>query len=285
MSLYELLIEPFTFDFMQQALAMAILTAVPAAALSCILILKSWSLMGDAISHSVLPGIVIAYLVGAPMFLGAFLTGLLCAVLTGYFTSHSRVKEDTVMGVVFSGLFALGIVLFTKVHTDLHLDQVLFGNILGTSWMDVATSGALAVAVVALFMLKQKDLMLYAFDEQHASIVGLNIKLLHYGLLSIMALVVVAAMKAVGIILVIAVLIAPGAISYLLTQRFEYMVWLAILIAVVCSYLGVMISFHIDSAPAATIVLLMTVVFILVFLFSPRHGIVWRRDQSINRGA
>lgn len=230
--------------------------------------------MGDAVSHSVLPGIVIAYLLGFPVLIGAFVTGLLCALLTGYFTTRSRIKEDTVMGVVFSGLFALGIVLFSKIHTNLHLDHVLFGNMLGVNWIDVLTTAVLAFAVVTLFAVKQRELMLYAFDEQHASIVGLKVPLLHYGLLSILALVIVAAIKSIGIILIIAVLIAPGAISYLLTDRFQTMVWLSILLSIVCSYLGVTISFHIDSAPAPTIVLLMSVAFIVVFLFAPKRGIL-----------
>ncbi|MBX2835439.1 MAG: metal ABC transporter permease [Gammaproteobacteria bacterium] len=272
--MYAWFIEPYTFDFMLQALAIATLTAIPAAALSCVLVLKNWSLMGDAVSHSVLPGIVIAYVIGLPMLLGAFITGLLCALLTGYFSTRSRVKEDTVMGVVFSGLFALGLVLFTKIQTDLHLDHVLFGDMLGVTWTDIVITGMLAGAVVSLFLIKQRDLMLFAFDEQHAGIVGLNVPLLHFGLLSILAMVIVASIKAVGIILVIAVLIAPGSIAYLLTSRFNTMVWIAILLSIVCSYLGVTLSFHIDSAPAPTIVLLMSIVFIFVFLFAPRHGIL-----------
>jgi len=268
------LLEPFTFDFMQQALIIALLVSISAAALSCLLVLKGWSLMGDAVSHAVLPGIVIAYLLNIPFLIGAFATGMLCAVSTGFLTENSRLKEDTVMGVVFSGLFALGIALFTKLHTDLHLDHVLFGDMLGVSWGDIVLTGSLTIPAFLLLIIKRRDLLVFAFDPQHARVIGLNTKVLHYGLLAVLSLVIVAAIKAVGIILVIAVLIAPGAISYLLTNRFEHMIWYSIAIAIVSTTLGITLSYHIDSAPAPTIVVLMSVIFVVVFLFAPRRGLL-----------
>lgn len=274
-----LLIEPFTFDFMQQALIIALLVSISAASLSCLLVLKGWSLMGDAVSHAVLPGIVIAYLLNIPFLIGAFVTGMLCAVSTGFLTENSRLKEDTVMGVVFSGLFALGIALFTKIHTDLHLDHVLFGDMLGVGWSDILLTASLTIPAFILVIIKRRDLLLFAFDPQHARVVGLNTKVLHYGLLAVLSLVIVAAIKAVGIILVIAVLIAPGAISYLLTNRFEHMIWYSIGIAVVSTVAGIALSYHIDSAPAPTIVVLMSVIFIIVFLFAPQRGLF--RDVQI----
>jgi len=271
-------LEPLQFEFMQQALIMGLLVAVPAAVISCLLVLRGWSLMGDAVSHAVLPGIIVAYIIGIPMVIGAFVAGMICATATGYFTEHSRLKEDTVMGVVFSGMFALGIVLFTFVHTNLHLDHVLFGNLLGVSWQDILQTGAITVFVLIAFVLKRRDILVFAFDPQHAGVIGINTKHMQYALLALLSLVIVASIKAVGIILVIAVLIAPGAISFLLTDRFERMLLLAIIIASTCAVLGVLVSYYIDSAPAPTIVVLLTITFIVTFLFAPKHGILRTRD-------
>jgi len=273
------LTEPLGYEFMQQALVIGLLVSVPAAAMSCLLVLKGWSLMGDAVSHAVLPGIVIAYMFGLPVVAGAFVAGLLCAIATGFFSENSRLKEDTIMGVVFSGMFALGIVLFTHVHTNLHLDQVLFGNILGVSWRDVVETGVLTTLVLVVFMFRSRDIMLFAFDPQQARVVGVNVRLIHYLLLVMLSLVIVASMKAVGIILVIAVLIAPGATAFLLTDRFDQMLLVAITIALVCTLSGVVLSYHLNSAPAPTIVVLMTIVFVAAFLFAPKRGI-WTTPQA-----
>jgi len=276
------LTEPLSFEFMQQALVISVLVAVPAAALSCLLVLKGWSLMGDAISHAVLPGIILAHMLGLPLLVGAFATGMLCAVSTGFLTQNSRLKEDTVMGVVFSGLFAFGLVLYSQVHTNVHLDQILFGNILGISWRDVIQTGLITITVLAIFLTRLRDILVFAFDPQHAGVVGLNTTLMHYGLLAMLSLIIVASIKAVGIILVIAVLIAPGATSFLLTDRFDHMIYWAIAIACFASVTAVIASYHLDSAPAPTIVVLLTCLFILVFLFAPKRGILRRDDKLTN---
>ena len=264
--LLDALLLPFSFPFMQQAFVIAVLVAVPAALLSCFLVLKGWSLMGDAVSHAVLPGIVLAYVAGLPLALGAFAAGMVCALATGYLKENSRIKEDTLMGVVFSGMFGLGIVLYTKIETDVHLDHILFGNILGVDWPDVLQSGAIAALVVAAIVLKWRDLLVNAFDPQQARAAGLPVRLLHYGLLSILSLTIVGALKATGMILTIAMLIAPGAIAFLLTDRFGRMLFASVAVAVLASFLGVYLSFFIDSAPAPTIVLLMTAAFVATFL-------------------
>jgi len=274
MDFLQLLVEPFTLDFMQQALVIALLVSISAGALSCLLVLKGWSLMGDAVSHAVLPGIVIAYILNIPMLIGAFISGMICAVSTGYLTDNSRLKEDTVMGVVFSGLFALGILLFTRVHTDLHLDHVLFGDVLGVTWSDIFLTACLTMPVFVLVIIKRRDLMVFAFDPQHARIVGLNTKALHYGLLSLLSVIIVASIDAVGIILVIAVLIAPGAISFQLSKRFESMLWWSIVINVGACIIGITLSYHLDSAPAPTIVVVLSIIFIISFLFAPGKGIL-----------
>ena len=277
MSLLDIFIDPYRFAFMQQALLIAMAVAAAAGVLSCFLVLKGWSLMGDAVSHSVLPGIVVAYLAGLPLMVGAFAAGMLCAVTTGYLTTHSRIKEDTVMGIVFSGLFAAGLVLFTKIETGLHLDHVLFGDMLGVSWPDVLTTGIVSLLTLAVILVWRRDLLVFAFDAQHAGVIGLNRGLLHYGLLALLALVIVGSIKAVGIILVIAVLIAPGTIAYLLTDRFDTMLLLALGAALSATFFGITLSFHIDSAPAPTIVVLMMPMFLVVFLFAPKRGLLRRR--------
>jgi len=249
----ETLILPFQFPFMQKAFAIALLVAVPSALLSCFLVLKGWSLMGDAVSHAVLPGVVLAYIAGIPLAIGAFAAGMFCALATGYLKENSRVKEDTVMGVVFSGMFGLGIVLYTKIQTEVHLDHVLFGDMLGVSWSDVGQTGLIAGFCIAVIGIFRRDLLLHAFDPQHARAIGLPI---------------VGALKAVGIILAIAMLISPGAIAFLLTSRFERMLAVSVAISVAASLAGVYLSFFIDSAPAPTIVLLLSASFVAAFLYS-----------------
>ncbi|ODT69402.1 MAG: hypothetical protein ABS75_16960 [Pelagibacterium sp. SCN 63-23] len=271
MDIIDTLLLPFQFSFMVQAMVIAVLVAVPTALLSCFLVLKGWSLMGDAISHAVLPGVVLAYIVGVPLGIGAFIAGMVCALSVGFLKENSRVKEDTVMGVVFAGLFGLGIVLYTAIETDVHLNHILFGNMLGVSMSDLVTSAIIALVVLVLVGAKWRDLMLFIFDPQQAGAIGLNVRLLHYGLLALISLTIVGALQAVGIVLVIALLIAPGAIAFLITRRFGIMLLLATAISVACGLIGVYLSFFIDSAPAPTIVLLMSAAFVAAFVLTRRR--------------
>ncbi len=268
MTVVDTLLLPFQFPFMQNALVISLIIAVPTALLSCYLVLKGWSLMGDAISHAVLPGVVVAYIVNIPLVIGAFVAGMICALATGYLKDNSRVKQDTVMGVVFSGMFGIGIVLYTKIESDVHLDHILFGNMLGVGWQDILTSTVIALSVTAVIAIKWRDILLHAFDPAQAKAIGLPVGIIHYGLLSMLSLTIVATLKAVGIILAIALLIAPGAVAFLLTKRFVLMLLIAVATAVTSSLLGVYLSFHIDSAPAPTIVLIMTALFICAFIVS-----------------
>ncbi len=274
------LFAPFAYPFMQQALAISVLIAAAAGALSCFLVLKGWSLMGDAISHAVLPGIVLAYMLGLPLVVGAFVAGMLCATATGFLSANSRVKQDTVMGVVFAGMFGAGVVLYRSIETEVHLDHILFGHMLGVSWADVRNTGLIAGAALIAVLARRRDLLLFAFDPQHARAVGLPTGLLHYGLLALISLVVVGALKAVGLILAIALLIAPGATAYLLTERFDRMLALSIGIAMLAAFAGLVLSFRIDADPAASIVVLLTTLFILAFLFAPKHGVLWQRRSG-----
>ena len=229
------IVEPLSYDFMQRALLVAILVGAVSAVLSCFLVLKGWSLMGDAISHAVLPGIVIAYVIGLPIALGAFAAGLFSAIGTGYLKDNSRIKEDTAMGIVFTGMFALGLVMFSRIETDQHLSHILFGDMLGVTWGDLAETAIIAGVTLLVILTKRRDFLLYAFDPQHARAIGLPVRLLHYGLLAMLSLTIVASLKAVGIILVVAMLIAPGAIGFLVTKRFDAMLIIAIIASMATS--------------------------------------------------
>lgn len=272
MALIDTLLLPFQFQFMQNALIISALIAVPTALLSCFLVLKGWSLMGDAISHAVLPGIVIAYIINIPLVIGAFVAGMFCALATGFLKDNSRIKQDTVMGVVFSGMFGVGLVIYTKIDSDVHLDHILFGNMLGVNMMDILTTGTIALFVVAIIGIKWRDIMLHAFDPAQAKAVGLPVAVIHYGLLAILSLTIVATLKAVGIILAIGLLIAPGAIAFLLTKRFGTMMFVAVSLALFASLAGVYLSFFINSAPAPTIILILTIFFIATFIYSTRKS-------------
>lgn len=253
---------PFTIPLMQRAILAALATGIVCALLSCFLVLKGWSLMGDAISHAVLPGIVLAFLAGIPIIIGAFVSGLFCSVATGYIKENSRIKEDTVMGIVFSGMFAFGLVLFSKVDTSQHLNHILFGSVLGTSYAELIQIIFIAAVVSIIVIIKRRDLMLYCFDPVQARVVGLPVRLLHYGLLSILALTIVGSLKAAGVILVIAMLIAPGITAFLISKRFERMLVIAVLISVFSTVIGTLISYHLDASTSACIVILQATIFV-----------------------
>ena len=262
------LLLPLQFDFMRDALLMAAVVAVPCALLSCFLVLKGWALMGDAISHAVFPGVVIAYMIGIPLAVGAFVAGMGCALLTGYVNEHSRIKQDTVMGVVFSSMFALGLLLYVWARSEVHLEHILFGDVLGTSPQDLLESGSIALVVAGWISLKWRDLMLQSFDPVQARTAGLPVRLLHYALLAAVSLAVVGALKSVGIVLTS---------SRLLTRTFGRMLVVAVLLTVVTSLVGVYLAFFLDSAPAPTIVLLLALQFIVALGISTRRE---RRAQA-----
>ena len=260
------LLLPFEFPFMHGAFYIALLIGPPTALLSCFLVLKGWSLMGDAVSHAVLPGVVLAYIVGLPLIVGAFIAGMICSLLTGYLDANSRVRQDTVMGVVFSGMFGLGLVLYTKIETNVHLDHILFGNMLGVTSGDLWTSGTIGVFVSAALLIGWKDLLLHAFDPAQARAIGLPTKLLHYGLLTILSLIIVATLKAVGLILAIGLLIAPGAIAFLITREFRHMLVVSVIVSTASLTSGVYLSFFLGSDPGPTVILVMTALFIAAFI-------------------
>lgn len=259
-------LDPLSMGFMQRALLMSLLIAIVCSIFSCFLVLKGWSLMGDAVSHAVLPGIALAFIAGIPLGIGAFLAGLFCAVATGYIKENSRVKEDAVMGIVFSGMFAFGLVLIGKIESELHLMHILFGNVLGISSSDLITAGSIATICSIVMLIKRKDFSLYCFDQDYARVIGLPVSVLHFSLLILLALTIVSSIKAAGIILVIAMLIAPGAIAHMLCRSFDAMLIVALSVSITACVLGTILSFHFDVATAPLIVVIQTFFFLLAML-------------------
>lgn len=276
MSVMEFLLEPLGYSFMTRALITALVAGVVCALLSCWLVLIGWSLMGDAVSHAVLPGVVIAYIVGAPFALGALVFGFGAVLLIGAIRDTSRIKEDAAIGIVFTTLFAFGLVLISITPSQIDLYHIIFGNLLGISRLDLAQVLVLAAVVFVVLLVKRRDFTLYAFDPTHAFAVGLNPRLLGALLLGLMALTAVVALQAVGMILVVAMLIIPGATAYLLTDRISRMFWIAPALSIVCALIGVYSSYYADTATGGMIVLAQGVLFTGAYLFSPRQGILGR---------
>lgn len=274
--LWQWFIQPLQYDFMVKALMMSAVVGLVCAVLSCYLILKGWSLMGDAVSHSVLPGVVLAYVLGLPFGIGAFVFGFLSVLTIGFVKRQTRLKEDAVMGIIFTGLFALGLVMISRTPSTVDLTHILFGNVLGIPNSDVIQTLIIAAITLGGLMLLRKDLLLFCFDENQARAIGLNTTFLYYALLSLLALTIVAALQTVGIILVIAMLITPGAIGYMLTDRFNRMMVIASIASVFSSLAGAYLSYHLDASTGGCIIVLQTLVFLVVFVFAPKRGLISR---------
>ena len=274
--IWDWILEPLQYDFMVRALATTVMAAVVCALLSCWLVLVGWSLMGDAVSHAVLPGVVIAYVIGAPFALGALVFGFLAVALIGAIRGTSRVKEDAAIGIVFTTLFALGLVLISVTPSQTDLNHIIFGNILGVSMGDLVQVGILAAVSFVVLLVKRRDLTLYAFDPTHAFAIGLSPRMLGALLLGILALTAVVALQVVGVVLVVAMLIIPGATAQLLTDRFGRMLMIAPLLSAACSVTGIYLSYWLDAAPGGLVVVVQGAAFALVYLFAPRQGVIGR---------
>lgn len=285
MSLLDLLLEPLQFDFMVRALVTTVIAAIVCALLSCWLVLVGWSLMGDAVSHAVLPGVVIAYVLGAPFALGALVFGFLAVALIGAIRGTSRIKEDAAIGIVFTTLFALGLVLISVTPSNTDLNHIIFGNILGVSQSDLVQIAVLATIAFVILVLKRRDLTLYAFDPMHAHAIGLSPRFLGALLLGLLALTAVVALQVVGVILVVAMLIIPGATAHLLTDRFGRMLVIAPVLSAACSVVGIYLSYWLDAASGGLVVLVQGAAFLLVYLFSPRHGLISKLPAARRRTA
>lgn len=280
MTLIDILLEPLRYEFMLRALSATAIAAIVCAVLSCWLVLIGWSLMGDAVSHAVLPGVVLAYVLGAPFAIGALVFGFVAVALIGIIRGTSRVKEDAAIGIVFTTLFALGLVLISVTPSQTDLNHILFGNVLGVSAGDLVQIGVLAAVAFAVLFIKRRDLTLFAFDPIHTFAIGLSPRLLSGLLLGVLALTAVVALQVVGVVLVVAMLIIPGATAHLLTDRFGRMLVIAPVLSAASSIVGIYLSYWVDASSGGLVVLVQGVVFAAVYLFSPRQGIIGRRIAS-----
>jgi manganese transport system permease protein len=267
-------LEPLDYGFIQRALVVATVTAVIAGVLSCWLVLIGWSLMGDAVSHAVLPGVVVSYILGWPFAIGALVAALLAVGMVGAVGQRTTLKGDTAIGVIFTALFALGLVLVSVTPAGTNLQEILFGNLLGISresMVQVLLFGA--VALVTMLVMR-RSITAWAFDPEHARVIGMRTGAVRWTVMVCLALVVVASMQAVGVILVVALLITPGATAYLLTRRIGRMMLIAPAVAWASSVAGIWLSFYRDISAGGTIVLVQAGVFLLAYLFAPREGLV-----------
>jgi manganese transport system permease protein len=280
MDLIQWFTAPLQHGFMVKAIAISALVGVVCSALSCYMTLKGWALMGDAVSHAVMPGVVVAYALNIPFAIGAFIFGVGSVVAIGFIKSNTRIKEDTVIGLVFTGFFAFGLVLVSKVKSSIDLTHILFGNVLGISDADIWQTIAIATITLTTLAILRKDLILFCFDATHAKSIGLNTTFLYYTLLSLLSLTAVAGLQTVGIILVVAMLVTPGATAYLLTDRFDRMLIIAMASGVFSSVVGTYISYHIDGSTGGCIVVLQTLMFVIAMIFAPKHGLIAKRNNG-----
>ncbi|OZC70523.1 hypothetical protein CH251_18770 [Rhodococcus sp. 06-462-5] len=276
MYVIDFLVDPLEYTFMQRALLVTVTASIVCAVLSCWLVLIGWSLMGDAVSHAVLPGVALSYLFGAPFAIGALLFALIAVGAIGVVRNTTIVKEDAAIGVVFTTLFALGVVLISKFPSQIDLNHILFGNLLGVSQADMIQVFVLGGIALAVMIVKRRDFTLFAFDRTQARAVGINPTVISAVMLTLLALTTVVALQAVGVILVVAMLITPGASAYLLTHSFGRMLVLAPIVSVGCALVGIYASFYLDVSSGGSVVLTQGLVFVLAYLFSPSQGIVIR---------
>jgi manganese transport system permease protein len=268
---------PLQHEFMVKAICVSALVGLVCSALSCYMTLKGWALMGDAVSHAVMPGVVLAYVLNIPLAVGAFVFGVGSVMAIGFIKAETRIKEDTVIGVVFTGFFALGLVLVSKVKSEIDLTHILFGNVLGISDGDIVQTVIISAITLIVLAILRKDLILFCFDSTHARSIGLNITFLYYTLLSLLSLTAVVGIQTVGIILVVSMLVTPGATAYLLSDRFDKMTLIAMASGVFSSVMGTYISYHIDGSTGGCIVVVQTVLFLAAMIFAPKHGLLVRK--------
>ncbi|OLS35772.1 manganese ABC transporter permease [Alkalihalophilus pseudofirmus] len=263
------------YPYLQQALLAAVLVGIICGVIGCFIILRGMALMGDAISHAVLPGVVVSYMIGINFFFGAVLTGVLTALAIGYVSQNSRIKDDSAIGILFTAAFALGIVMITGLRgTGVDLWHILFGNVLAVSRTDLWVTAGIGFFVILLIVIFYRPLLISTFDPVMAKATGIPVRFIHYLLMLLLSLVTVASLKSVGIVLVVAMLITPGATAYLLTDRLPVMLSLSAVFGVISAIVGIYFSVIYDVASGASIVLAASVLFGLAFFFAPKQGIV-----------
>lgn len=279
----ETLLIPLQYEYMLKAIVVSALIGGVCAFLSCFITLKGWSLMGDALSHSVVPGVAVAYYAGWPFAAGAFATGLLAALGMAFVKTKTRLREDAVIGVVFTAFFAFGLFLISRYPSQVDLRSIIFGNILGISNADILQVVLISAVTIAVLGLKWRDFLLFCFDVNQARALGLNTTLLHFALLTLLSATAVAALQTVGAVLVVAMLVTPGATAYLLTDRFSRMIGLAVTMGVSTSAMGAYASYFFDGSTGGCIVTLQSFLFVLALIFAPKHGM--RAARASRRAA
>jgi manganese/iron transport system permease protein len=273
----EELLAPLHYEYMVKAILVSGLVGTVCAFLSCFVTLKGWSLMGDALSHSVVPGVAFAYLMNWPFAAGAFITGLLAALGMGFVKTKTPLREDAVIGVVFTAFFALGLLMISMNPSSVDLKTVIYGNILGIADEDIWQVVIISAVAFAILGLKWKDLLLYCFDSGQARALGLNVSVLHFTLLTLLSATAVAALQAVGAVLVVAMFVTPGATAYLLTDRFSRMLWIATSMGATTSLAGAYASYFFNGSTGGCIVTLQSIIFVLTLIFAPKHGLIASR--------
>jgi manganese transport system permease protein len=270
----------FNYGYLQKALLTSIMVGIICGAIGCFIILRGMALMGDAISHAVLPGVALSFMLGINYFFGAMLTGVLTAVGIGYVSQNSRIKHDVAIGILFTFSFALGIIMITLMKSSTDLYHILFGNVLVVRSSEMWTTFIVGIVVLGVIYLFYKELLVSSFDPIMSAAYGLPNRMIHYLLMIMLTMVTVASLQTVGIILVVALLITPAATAYLLTDRLWIMIYLSMVFGVVSSIFGLYFSYTYNLASGASIVLVATILFALAFTFSPKQGILWRTLRS-----
>jgi manganese/iron transport system permease protein len=276
----EHLLLPFNYHYMINAIWVSALVGGVCAFLSAYLMLKGWSLIGDALSHSIVPGVAGAYMLGLPFSIGAFFSGGLAALAMLFLTQRTKLKEDAVIGLIFTGFFGLGLFMISLSPTSVNIQTIIMGNILAVTPEDTVQLVIIALVTLAVMLVIWKDLMVTFFDESHARSIGLNPPLLRVIFFTLLAACTVAAMQTVGAFLVIAMVVTPGATAYLLTDRFHRLIIIAVAVGTLSSLVGAYISFFLDGATGGVIVMLQTSVFLLAFFLAPRHGLLAARRRA-----
>lgn len=280
--LLRILTEPFMYyEFMRLALITGIIVGSICSLLSCFLVVKRWALLGDAISHSVLPGVAFSYILGLPYFTGALFTGLLSALAMGYIQKNSRIKEDSAMGIVFTGAFALGVALITSIRGRVNLYNILFGNILTVTSEDFLLTVITGIMVVGTLYFLFRAITFWTFDPTAAQVAGLPVNFLHYLMMLLLTATIVASLRTVGIVMVIAMLITPGATGFLLTYELKKMMGLSLLFGNLSAITGLYLSYYFNLATGAVMVLITSFFFLLAFLFSPSQGLFFRNRSKV----
>ncbi|MBH9981636.1 metal ABC transporter permease [Bartonella sp. B10834G6] len=274
------LLEPFSYDFMINAMWVSALVGCVCAFLSAFLMLKGWSLIGDALSHSIVPGVAGAYMLGLPFSLGAFFSGGLAATAMLFFNERTKLKEDTIIGLIFSSFFALGLFMKSLKPMAVSIDTIVLGNILAVSPTDIFQLAMIGIISLVILFIKWKDMMVTFFDENHARSIGINTKGLKILFFALLAASTVAAMQTVGAFLVISLVVTPGATAYLITDRFQRLIVLSVVIGILTSIVGVYLSYLIHAQTGGVIVLLQALLFASSFFFAPKHGFIAARLRA-----